>query len=75
MTGIALVIWGYTVNAANNAKEKEIEKTDSENDKQVSSVFGSIELNNSIDSTQVKAPNNKTIIESDKQVEESSGTE
>lgn len=75
LSGIALVVWGYKANAANNAKIKDAEKAEKEKAKPETSIFGTIELNGSSDATQVKASTNETVIESDKKAEESSGTE
>lgn len=75
--GVALVVWGYKVNAANNVKAKEEEKEQKKESAPPASIFGSIKLNDDTgkNKTQEKISENETVIESDKTVEESSGTE
>lgn len=73
--GIALVVWGYKVNAANNAKIKEAEKAQKEKVTPPESIFGSIDPNENNTKKEEKVSGNETVIESDKTVEESSATE
>lgn len=75
--GIALVIWGYKANAANNEKIKEEEKAQKEKSTPPASIFGSVNSkgDKANDNKQEAVSNNETVIESDKTVEESSGTE
>lgn len=46
LAGIILVIWGYKVNATNNAKVKDSDKI--EDEPQTSSIFNTIELKDSV---------------------------
>lgn len=75
--GVALVVWGYKVNAANNIKAKEEKKAQEKESTPPASIFGSIKLNDDTEKNnkQETISDNKTVIESDETVEESSGTE
>lgn len=77
LLGITMVVWGYRVNANNNAKANEGGDAQNEKASAPSSIFGSIspDSNNGDSGKQQQVLNDKTVIESDKTVEESSGTE
>ncbi len=58
LAGIFLVVWGYKVNASNNAKIKQAEKEDDKTEALTPpSMFNTIELR---DSTKTSSPNSNT---------------
>lgn len=77
LLGVAMVVWGYRVNATGNAKVNDEESAQKEKPTAPTSIFGSIspDSDNTDGAKQQQVSNNKTVIESDKAVEESSGTE
>lgn len=66
LLGITLVVWGYKVNAANNAKAKEADKDESETPTPPSSIFNPIELKDSTKTTQTPLKKSEVETKSDK---------
>lgn len=78
LAGVALIVWGYDANAANNTKKKEAKKDEkAKKEKPKSSIFGSVKTENDSTKTEKKQENvstDKPVVESQKKTEESSGT-